>query len=211
MSERYGVILADPPWEYRNCGGAALRGAAAHHYDTMHDSVIAKIPVASWAAEDCVLACWATWPKLREAMGVVEAWGFDYVTAIPWIKVVPSSGEIRRGVGFWAMSASEVLLIARIGDPKRLNVNGGEGKPIGLLVGEDLIFYAPIREHSSKPLEVHEWLEDTLHGPNLELFARVATPGWTCWGRELGVELTSDGRRPCEIPVVETPQRSLFA
>lgn len=30
--KKYGIIYADPPWSYNNCG---TRAAASKHYDTM--------------------------------------------------------------------------------------------------------------------------------------------------------------------------------
>ena len=196
-----GVIYADPCWRYRNFSDAA-HGAAAAHYATLPDDDIASLPVRRWSAPDCVLALWTTWPKLAAGVEVVRAWGFDYVTGFPWVKVTPSTGEIRRGVGFWTMAASEVLLLGKRGEPARRNLDGGRGKPIGLMAGEEQrIFWAPIGRHSAKPLEVHAWLESTLDGPYLELFARRTRPGWTCWGLEVGTRLTADGVETADLPV----------
>ena len=191
---RFSVILVDPPWKYRNWSDKK-HGAAIAHYQTMDLPELQAIPVGEWAATSSVLMLWTTWPKLDQGMRLIEAWGFAYVTGIPWIKVVPSSGEIRRGVGFWTMSASEMLLIARRGEPKRKDINGGKDKPIGLFVDEDgqRVFYAPIRRHSAKPLEVHGWVEETLDGPYLELFARQERSGWTCYGDDLGWHLGDGG------------------
>ncbi len=96
-----GVILADPNWRYGNFG-ARKHGSPNTHYDTARADDIAAIPVSRWAKKDCVLLLYATWPKLPDAFRVAEGWGFgDYVTGIPWIKTVPSSGQIRTGIGFW--------------------------------------------------------------------------------------------------------------
>ena len=212
---KYGVILIDCPWEYRNFS-TKKHGAAAAHYRGMSTQALAKIPVESWAAPDCILACWATWPKLDRAINLMYSWGFTYITAVPWVKTTPSTGNIRRGVGFWTMGCSEVLLIGKRGKPKRLNVNGGKSKPIGLLTDNtppqynskrgSAVFYAPRGSvHSRKPLEVHEWLSTTLAGPYLELFATQQTEGWTCWGYALGHWLSSRGVDQLDIsaPVLD--------
>lgn len=194
----FSVVLADPPWAYRNFADTA-HGAAIAVYDTMPPEAIAAIPVATWAAPDCVLFCWATWPKLDEAMRLVDAWGFEYITAIPWVKTVPSSGEIYRGIGFWTMAASEVLLIGRRGEPKRSGRgrsgdSGTNDAQIGLLTGED------------PRVEVHEWIEALFPGrPYLELFARRERPGWTTWGTDLGFRLSAAGVATCERPVEAMP------
>ena len=213
----YRVIVADPPWAYRNFSDSA-HGAAIHHYHTMSFEAMAEIPVASFAAEDAVLAMWATWPKLDEAIALLRAWGFKYVTGLPWVKTNPGAGEIRRGIGFWTMSASELVLIGTQGEPKRgKGALGGMGttKVIGLLVGEPRVFYAPIRGHSSKPEEMQDWLAGQFPGPYLELFARRERPGWVCWGTDLGFKLSATGVAPCEppheaLPLFDGAQPTLF-
>lgn len=189
----YGVVLADPAWRYRNFTDSA-HGAAASAYDTMDTKDIAAIPVHQWAAKDSVLVLWGTWPKLPDGLRVMEAWGFDYVTAAPWVKTTPSKGDIATGVGFWFQSASEIILIGKRGKPST------QKYPIlGLLHGEPAQFYAPAARgkntHSKKPLEIHDWIEARCPegGPYLELFARRPREGWATWGLELGVRLSAEG------------------
>jgi len=108
MNEKgYKVILADPPWNYANAG---CRGAAENHYPTMTLKEICALPIESMAADDSILLLWATWPQLQEGLEVVKAWGYDYVTGFPWIKIVGDPtmnfwGEWdikpQYGVGFW--------------------------------------------------------------------------------------------------------------
>lgn len=80
----FGVILADPPWRFQNWSMTeqAKRGekwgrrAGRAIYDTMRTEDICRLPVRDIAARDCVLFLWATYPKLPEALQVIEAWGF---------------------------------------------------------------------------------------------------------------------------------------
>lgn len=194
----YGVVYADPPWRYRNFSDAA-HGAVASAYDTMDaPALVALAPaVQRWAAPDAVLAMWATWPLIPEALALLTAWGFVYVTGCPWLKTVPSTGAIRTGIGFWWQSASELLLIGRRGKPHK-----SRHPILALTTGDvalaDRVFCAPRAEHSVKPVGVAEWLEATLPGPYLELFARRARPGWTCYGRDLGTLITPAGVEACE-------------
>ncbi len=178
----YRVIVADPPWSYSNSG---TRGAAANIYPTMTDVDIQAMPIAALAAPDCVLLMWATWPKLVEAcIPTIAAWGFQYVTGFPWIKVTDVSRDlwgglrisVPYGVGFWARGASEPLLIAKRGNPSPPQ-NGF----IGLL--------SPNLGHSRKPESVYEYAE-ALPGPYLELFARRPRPGWDAWGNEIANDVT---------------------
>ena len=174
---RYGPILADPPWSYGNAG---CRGAAANQYPTMTDAEICALPVADLAAPDCALVMWATWPKLREGLDAIAAWGFDYVTAFPWVKVNSVSAdlfadEIRigvpYGVGFWARGASEIVMIGKRGSPPP-PPNGF----IGLL--------SPNLQHSRKPDSIYEFAE-TLPAPRLEMFARRPRDGWDVFGDQI--------------------------
>lgn len=202
---KFDVVLADPPWRYKNFSDA-VHGAAFAHYDGMSVEELSALPVSSWASRDSYLVLWATWPKLDEALQVIGAWGFEYVTGWPWVKTTPSEGTIRRGVGFHAMSASEVLLVARRGMPTRRRdyergLGGGRRDNVmGLLVGTPRVFYAPIGRHSKKPLEVQDWVEGVFGERRLELFARREREGWTCWGNELGWSLSSRGLERCSRP-----------
>lgn len=85
--KKYSIIYADPPWSYQNRG---TRAAASKHYDTMTIEDIKRMGVGAAggiANEDCVLFMWATFPMLREALDVIEAWGFSYKTvAFNWVK-----------------------------------------------------------------------------------------------------------------------------
>ena len=176
--KRYGVILADPPWNY---DVSHRRGAAENHYPTMTMPELATLPVCDLAAPDSVLLMWATWPKLFEGVqSIIESWGFTYVTGFPWVKVTEITrslfdGQIwirpQWGTGYWVRGASEVVLIGKRGNPKI-----PEQPPVGLLC-ERMI-------HSQKPLDLHDYGE-MLNGPHLELFARSNRPGWDVWGNEV--------------------------
>ena len=186
---RFGCILADPPWSYQNMSSKA-HGAAVSAFDCMTDIDIGNVPVSQWCLDDSWLALWATFPKLPEAMNVMDLWGFTYVTAVPWVKTIPSTGCIARGVGFHTMGAAELLLLGRHGQAK---LKTRDGTPIGLLEGQQKTFYSPRGRHSEKPECVQDWLGRRYDGPYLELFARRFRLGWVCLGHELGHHLGPSG------------------
>lgn len=174
---KYGVILADPPWDYNNAG---CRGAAANEYPTMGLEQLQALPIADLAAPDCVMLMWATWPKLEEAcLPLLKSWGFQYVTGFPWVKVTAFStnlwGELEisvpYGVGFWVRGCTEMVLIGRRGRPQP----PPDGF-IGLL--------SPNLHHSRKPDDLYAFAE-AMPGPYLELFARRPRQGWDSWGNEV--------------------------
>jgi MT-A70 len=82
--KKYGVIY-DPPWKFEAYNEATgYDRAAANHYTTMDSAAICKLEIP--AAFDAVLFLWATVPMLPQALQVMDAWGFNYKSAIAWIK-----------------------------------------------------------------------------------------------------------------------------
>jgi len=85
MLKKYKIIYADPPWKYDRKIG---EGVAEKQYPTMEIEEICSLPIKEIADKDCILFLWATFPKLKEALKVIEAWGFRYRTvAFVWIKL----------------------------------------------------------------------------------------------------------------------------
>jgi N6-adenosine-specific RNA methylase IME4/ParB-like chromosome segregation protein Spo0J len=163
---KYGVLYADPPWRY---GGASdPTRTAENHYETMDTPAICALPVDGIAGANSVLFLWATPPKLAEAIEVIEAWGFSYVTGAVWDKR-------RIGLGSWFRLQHEHLLIATRGDvpapAPRLRVPS--------------IIRAARGQHSAKPQAVRDLIAKQFSGvPKIELFARESADGWDAWGNE---------------------------
>jgi N6-adenosine-specific RNA methylase IME4 len=160
---KFNVIYADPPWEYY----LPLRGSPDMHYPVMPVEEICKLRVP--AAEDAVLFLWATNPKLEEALRVMEAWGFKYVTNLVWVKD-------KFGTGYYFRGQHELLLVGKRGN---LPVPEEQDRPPSVL-------FAKVGVHSEKPAEVYEMIEKMYPNrkPYLELFARTekGRPNWVHWG-----------------------------
>lgn len=174
---RYRLILADPPWQYRNDG---IEGAARSQYPTMPTVDICALPISALADKSAVLLLWATWPQMVDAMRVISSWGFSYVSGFPWIKIhgEPARNlwgdyqiKPRYGMGWWVRSCSELLLIAKRGDAVP-----PEEYMIGLLSEQF--------GHSRKPENIYQYAE-LFPGPYLELFARRKRAGWDVFGNEV--------------------------
>jgi N6-adenosine-specific RNA methylase IME4 len=176
----FGAILADPPWAYQVWSAKGTGRSAEQHYDTMSAIEIASMPVSHVAADDCVLFLWVTWPCLKQALDLIETWGFAYKTcAFDWMKASNTQPDFFQeevpaqiGLGHWTRSNTEPCLLATRGKPKRLNADVRQG------------IIAPRREHSRKPDGIHERIERLVAGPYLELFARQQKRNWTSWGNE---------------------------
>ena len=189
-NKKYNIIYADPPWTYKdkNC-----QGNAAQHYALMKDSDICSLPIKDIAADDCVLFMWATYPKLKEALDVIEAWGFTYKTiGFQWVKQNRSGEGHFFGLGRWTRGNTEPCLVAT----KTPNLIAPEdstapcllatkGKPKRVNASVSQLVFAPLRAHSQKPDEVRDRIVELMGDlPKIELFAREAFPGWDCWGNE---------------------------
>lgn len=174
----FGAILADPPWAFEAWSGKGKARSAENHYVTMTDDGLATLPIADLAAPDCIVFMWAVWPKIHDALRIIEAWGFTYKTcAFSWMKADPyrlfaDDATPDMGMGYWTRANTEPCLLATRGKPKRLSAGVRQG------------IIAPRREHSRKPDGIHERIERLVSGPYLELFARQQRPGWTAWGNE---------------------------
>jgi N6-adenosine-specific RNA methylase IME4 len=160
----FEVILADPAWQLGNPDGPY---APENHYLTTPTPAINAMAVP--AADNAVLFLWAVNCLLREALEVMEAWGFEYLTNLVWVK--PSIG-----LGRWARNRHELLLIGRKGSFPAPEL---EDLP-------DSVIEAKRGRHSEKPACVYELIERMYpQASKLELFARgKERPGWRFWGNE---------------------------
>jgi N6-adenosine-specific RNA methylase IME4 len=164
---KYSVILADPAWHEVTYSHKGQGRSAAAHYDAMSIDAITALPVADYAARDGWLFLWTTWPMLRQAMGVIDAWAFTYSSnAFVWIKT-KKDGSPRMNCGHTTRKCTELCLLAKRG-------KGVLRKSASV---RDVIL-APQREPHRKPDEQYGMIEALYDGPYLELFARYRRPGW---------------------------------
>jgi N6-adenosine-specific RNA methylase IME4 len=139
----------------------------------MSMEALKALPVANWAADDCVLFLWACDPLLPEALDLVAAWGFKFRTiGFYWLKQNAKSSGLFTGLGYWTRSGPELCLLATKGRPQRL------AKDVKKAV------LSPRREHSRKPDEIIGLIERLVGGPYLEMFARARRDGWDAYGNE---------------------------
>jgi hypothetical protein len=105
--EKFAVIYADPPWEFKVYRGKGKQRSAERYYDTSSIEAIKALPVAPLAADDCALFMWAVMPELPGALEVIKAWGFEYKTAgFTWVKQNKSGEGLFTGMGYWTRFCS---------------------------------------------------------------------------------------------------------
>ena len=181
----YATILIDPPWRFTNrTGKMAPEHRRLRRYPTMSFEDIAALPVAGLARPKSHLYLWTPNALLAEALGIMRAWGFTYKTHLVWYKTRKDGGPDGRGVGFYFRNVTELLLF------------GVRGALRTLPPGRRQVNLLPVqkREHSRKPEEFYDVIEQCSPAPRVELFARHYREGWVQWGDELG-------KLPAEYPL----------
>lgn len=175
--KKYNIIYADPPWSYnaRKNKNTKFGGGAMGHYNTMTTEDICRLHISEIANENCALFLWATFHRLREALLVMESWGFEYKTiAFNWVKINKNNNNPFFGIGYYTKSNSEVCLLGTI----------GKMKPISNKVSSIII--SPREEHSKKPSVARNRIVQLFGDlPRVELFARERVDGWDAWGNEV--------------------------
>jgi N6-adenosine-specific RNA methylase IME4 len=129
---------------------------------------ICREPVRELVEEDAHLHLWTTNGFLREAFGVIDAWGFEFKSCLVWVK-----DEIGMG-NYWRVSHEFLLLGVR-----------------GSLTFRDRAIASWIQAHrtvhSRKPGIIRALIERVSPGPYLELYGREQLPdsAWTVYGNQV--------------------------
>lgn len=181
-NKEYKIIYADPAWRYnaRNNLKTKFGGGAMGHYPTMTTNEICSLPIQNIAADDCVLFLWATGPKIPDALQVIEAWGFEYVTiGFTWMKMNKLNSNLFFGTGNYTKHNSEFCILAKKGTPIKMKISDKVSSAI--LTHKE--------SHSQKPAEVRDRIVQLFGNvPRIELFARDRVDGWDAWGNQLPIE-----------------------
>ena len=162
----FSTITIDPPWDWGDEGDVDQKGRARPTYATMSLEKLLKLPIDKLADKNAHLYLWITNRSLPKGFGLLEKWGFRYITALTWCKPSFGMGNYFRG------QTEHVLFGVKGSQPlKRKDVGTWFAAPRGPL------------GHSSKPTEFYDLLESCSPGPPfLEIFARGKRPGWVSIG-----------------------------
>lgn len=172
----FGTILADPPWQFLNrTGKMAPEHKRLMRYPTMKTQEIMALPVSKLAAERSHLYLWVPNALLREGLDVMKAWGFTYKSNLVWYKIRKDGGPDGRGVGFYFRNVTELILFGTKGS---IRTDDAGRRQVNVIATQK-------REHSRKPDELYDIIEDCSFGPYVELFARTPRRGWVQWGNEI--------------------------
>lgn len=185
----FTTIYADPPWRFQNrTGKMAPEHQRLLRYPTMTMEEILELPVNRLAAAESHLYLWVPNALIAEGLRVMKHWGFCYKTNLVWYKIRKDGGPDGRGVGFYFRNVTELILF------------GVRGSMRTLERGRTQVNVIPKRkrEHSRKPDEIYDLIEECSPGPYLELFARHPRKGWAQWGNEEVEDLSAYPVRHCQ-------------
>src|SRR3990167_8619167 len=159
--KKYQIIYADPPWNYADQG---CQGTMANHYRGISSKDLQDLGggIKKISDENCILFMWATYPMLKDALWLIEEWGFKYKSiAFQWIKLNKNNKKPFYGLGRWTRGNSECCLLATKGKPKRKSASVFQ------------LIQTPRKKHSEKPAEVRDKILQLMGNlPRIELFAR---------------------------------------
>ena len=74
ISQRYPVILLDPPWKFENMG--FNEQSPDNHYNTMRFNDIVELPISDITTENAVMFIWTTNAHLAKCIKLIETWRF---------------------------------------------------------------------------------------------------------------------------------------
>lgn len=173
---KFDVIYADPPWKY-DFSTSESRQVETQYPTLELEDIKNYVDKIGRKIQDCVpkngcLYLWATPPKLVEALAVLDAWGYNYVTHMVWVKD-------KIGMGYWARQQHELLLIGKRGKfsppPPKLRLSS--------------VIMSPREKHSQKPTQVYTMLERAFPKKDkhkwCEIFARNTRKGWAYMSNEI--------------------------
>ena len=142
--KKYGLIYADPPWEYDTPESTK---AVDDHYPVLNKQELCWMGdrVQAICAENCTLYLWATTARLNWAFPVLEAWGFKYLTSMVWDKV-------GHNLGWYCSANHEILLIAGKGSSRPRDTKLANSVDSVQVIPKSKI-------HSQKPIEFRGILE----------------------------------------------------
>lgn len=173
MSTKIRTIVADPPWN--ESGGGKIKRGADKHYGLMKTPDIIKL-MQTWLDEEehednQHMYLWVTNQFLADGLEVMKKLGFRYITNVVWSKNSFGLGRYFRG-------KHEICLfgVRNRGFDPNLKTDSNSIPSV---------FEGKKREHSRKPEEFYELVENRSKGPYLEMFARASRgANWIAKGNQ---------------------------
>lgn len=210
MSNKFSVIISDPPWSFSDKlqQSDVPRGAAAN-YSTMTISQIKEIPVNLIADPDgAILALWVPSSLLQEGLDVMKAWGFAHKQTYVWVKTKKSplaslAKDLLKNIDLSSFKQTINNYTNNFNYNNLLSFGMGrlfrQSHEICLIGTNNNKIYKKLANksqrsvsfgenlrHSCKPEHLQDSLDMMFPECNkLEMFARRIKKGWTCIGNQV--------------------------
>ena len=175
---KFNTVVIDPPWPISMAGQFKTRHSrpATLSYKTMEIEDIRNLPIPGILNPGAHVYLWCTNKTLRDAYGVLDAWGLRFHQVLVMTK--PSGMTPSLGYVF----GTEFCLLAINGRPMQKFTS----------IGALNHFSSPPKagSHSAKPDYFYSLVERMSPGPYADIFARRKREGWSVWGDEVDPDLT---------------------
>jgi len=215
MSKSFNIIVADPPWNFKDSlkMSDVARGASSN-YSVMSILDIKQLPVKDIIDPNgAVLALWVPSSLLQEGLDTMNAWGFKHKQTYVWVK---TKKQPLKDLATIIKPFTPITLlnlksyIKQVGNivknaPISLALSFGMGRLFRqtheiCLIGtssnkiykllenksQRSVCFAENLKHSAKPEALQSSLEIMFpKAEKLEMFARRTRSGWTCLGNEI--------------------------
>ena len=162
----FDVISIDPPWKYEQGESNSYnedgrRVANPYPEMTLEQIKALNLPVK----DDSVMWLWTTQKFLNDSFSLLEEWGFEHKATMVWDKE-------QMGMGHWLRMQCEFCLLAVKGNPVWSNTHVRD------------ILREKRREHSRKPEEFYNIVNEICVGDKLDYFSREKREGWVNFGND---------------------------
>lgn len=181
-SEKFDVIVVDPPWNQGKTGKRGVRPNQGVNldYSTLSFDEISKLPIKDWAKDNCFLFLWVTnskdkktkTPIMKMAFDLLDEWGFTFNTIITWDK---KTGPCPFSP--FQITTEHVIFSYR----GKVTYNKAS-------LGKIKTCFSQVSErHSVKPDIFYRLVEKYFPGERLDVFAREKRSGFKGWGDQYDI------------------------
>lgn len=211
MSNKFKIIVADPPWSFiDSLKMSDVKRGATSNYNTMTIKQIKELPVKNIAdPSGALLALWVPSSFLQEGLDVMKAWGFHHKQTYVWVKnkkepfklsakfvMKKISENFSKSVLFDELLKFKLSNLLSFGMGRLfrqtheiclIGINNNKIYKSLANKSQRSVSFGVNLKHSAKPESLQDALDimfPEIDNKKIELFARRQRNGWLCIGNE---------------------------